>query len=1269
MDPISIAVSAISVAGAAAKISLWLYNVVETTARIDSTVLALSREVKSLDDNLKSLSRTLQGCQSQALTLMHMNDEIWRSIENNLHDCGEALEELQTLVEEVKRPVASRNIFRKPNLAMRLELRKKEITEFQDKINKSNSAMQTAVGVVSLSLALRQNASSDLLMSELQRLRELVEKTQRAARDSSNVSYPAAARMSRSLQGLAQAARKFHSNASTTASTRYEGARQSRGRYGSHWLGSDAGSLSDFERDRIRDWTSGLRVIDEVTDTASTVGTTPTGTTTTDRDTVITGITTPDPEEEEDDDLELDLEIFQNAEELGRMSFAKRDYENAEKFLNKAMSGVTGTSSDPAQFENLKLQLSICYCFQAKWQAAEAVLSTLGKKKRKADLPVFHLLHAVALAHLADEKYDSAYSACKRSLQGKKKAHGGKTNQDYIDSLCLLAAICEVRGEPIEAAAIRHSIPGDKMPAGFPMPQEFIRSHKSIIDNAFGKGFNSNDEAGPSSGGHAAAEEDDTWSLHASEGDAAERIEQDTGKEITTGNDERISSQVGGWDTGKEILSVPDGSHMTVNPVTNKRIFSDVETYDEETGKILAWAEWENCEWIPLHRYFEAHHYMIDDLIIDDQARRRNNLPTKCRKDEDKHSDLLVVDIERLHDAAYGTDSLKEVYIPDVPERPMGPGPGLGISTWQPPAISTTFADEFSSNLYISEPRGDGVTTAPPLHTQNSMDNTLLSPSSPVVYRHQASRSADFTARPLEQSNNPFRRAASQRNLNNPVAETLKHTASFESLSRSHGPPAPWTGRRYGTTRESPRLLQTPAVFLRDVPDGKTDGLILGVHLGLETAEVAVSFDTGTIETCPGTLYLNHTSKPPDSIPWFDCLSHTNPPSSPPLSTPTSPSLPSDPLSLTTHPYHLLQILQLHALQSQSPLSTPTSLPLPSPATYPAAATTFESSLIRLASGLAKWIETTRSGFYLAFTPLDEIVFAVPDALLSLPAARHKLLDVLSRNELFRHAKVTPASVAVVWYFLRTQGREVLLGGVGGGRGRIQVLVVQVGQLLAEVARYEIVAENGAVVVRAVGEARSEVCGAVQVEIRFAQMAYERLTGVVSRYKMRMAQGKLLGLVRTCVVRFRREVLLDFGGGEGVGGQGRRFLDSMVVGGEESGKGGKWVVTGLEVPAGFPGLENGSVEFSHKDIEGCFEGVTGRVGVMVGEAMRRGVEDGVVSNIFLTGCFAKSTMLVKAVDSAIQHRGASRLWVQHECTPHGAVMQAKQLDFVNLQTS
>lgn len=1208
-------------------------------------MLSLSREVKNLENNLKSLDQTLQGCRSQALVLMHMNDDIWHCIESNLLDCRETLDELAALVEEVKnKPASSRNIFRKPNLMLKLSLRRKEITEFQDKIGKSNASMQTAVGVVSLSLALRQNVSQEMLMGELQRLRGLVENTQRVARNS-RVSYPAAARMSRNIEGLVQAATRFHSSASSTATTRYGGTARRRTQVGSTWgVGSDAGGLTDFDRDRIRDWQ--LRSIDEVTDTASTADTTPSGTgtggttTTTDRE---TDVTTPEPDDEDDDDLELDLEIFQNAEELGRMSFGKRDYDNAEKFLHKALSGATGTSSAPGHFENLKLQLSICYCFQAKWPAAEAVLSTLGKKKRKADLPVFHLLHAVALAHLADEKYDSAYSACKRSLQGKKKAYGSKTNQDYIDSLALLAAICEVRGEPIEAAAIRHSIPENRMQEGFPDPEEFIRSHKSIIDDAFGKGL--------ASGSRVEEEE-----VH-DEGsdDERERRDQDTGKEVGGGAEASLPSRVSGWDTGKEILMVPQGGHMTINPVTHKRIFSTVQTFDEETGKILAWADWEACEWIELSVYWD--HFaerMIDELIVDEGTRQLYGLPSLRQgslrqemKDEDKWSDVMVVDIERVHDAVAGTDSQKEVYFPDaaVPESSRFPdaytGParfstafntepsapsqyrGLGISSVyeDQPSSNRTLADDFSSNIYISEPRGGGVTSAPPLHS--GQDSSYLSPMTlPPRPPHHPSRSVDILPRVFE-SNNPFRRAASQRSLNNLAdagsseqTQTIRHMASFEATIRQYIPPTPWTARRYGNSRESPRVLQTPAVFLRDIPDGQTDGLILGVNLSLETMEVTVAFEDGIITKCPGTLYLNQGGKNHSDLPWFDCLSAvTNPPSSPPLNSPTSSSFPSsspDLFALSTHPYNLLQMLQLHALQSQTTLDTfisNTVLPLPSPATYAHSASVLEASLTRLQNGLAKWIDTLKGNLYLTWTPLDEVVFAVPDALLAMPSAKAKILDMLAKNELFRHAKVTPGSVAVVWWFLKQRERDILGGGLGGmgGRRRVEVLVVQCGHLLTEMARYDVVSENGAVIVRPVGETRSELCGYVQpptpispiqdetisnsprslhIELKFAQLAHDKIVSILSRFKMRLGNAKLMSLVKSCTSQFRQHQLTQFDGG------GTPANPCF------------WV-HGLDVPLGFPGLENGQLSFSGAEVAACFAPVVERVVKMVGEVVGR----------------------------------------------------------------
>jgi hypothetical protein len=1129
---------------------------------------------------------------------MHMNDDIWISIESNLLDCRETLDELAALVEEVKKnPSSSRNIFRKPNVMLRLSLRKKEMVEFQDKIGKSNASMQTAVGVVSLSLALRQNVSQEMLMGELQRLRGLVENTQRVAR-SSGTNYPAAARMSRNIEGLVAVARRFHSNASSTASTRYGGNRR-RGQ--SSWLGSDAGELTDYERDRIRNWTSGLGQIDEVTDTASTVDTRTTertGTTSTGGDRS-TDVTTPDLEEDDDDDdQELDLEIFQNAEELGRMSFAKREYDNAEKFLNKAMSGATGTSSDAGHFENLKLQLSICYCFQAKWQAAEKVLLTLGKKKRKSDLPVFHLLHAVALAHLADEKYDSAYSACKRSLQGKKKAQGGKTSQDYIDSLALLAAICEVRGEPIEAAAIRHSIPSNRMQEGFPEPEEFIWNHASIIDEAFGKGFS----AGGKGVGRVVDEaEDDGASevVEVDEDDEAERREQDTGKEVGGGDLEAsLPSRVSGWDTGKEILSMPQGGYITENPILHKRIFSTEDVYDEQTGKILAWADWDSCEWIDLKIYWgQFGESMIYDLIVDEDVRQDFGFPRLGHpmKDEDKHSDLLVVDIERMNDAVQGMDSHKEVYFdapvpepsrsPDIytpgppgpprfsqafnsalwphdrslfrpsyppipegvtpvlhsPNEPLRSGGQLGIKPsdlysygsssspfdqptedTQPdlprtPSINTTFADDLTSNVYISEPRGGGVTSAPPLHTHQN--NTFLSPMTPPPRpAHHPSRSVDALPRALA-SNNPFRRAASQRSPNNPTltrtpsqAQSVRHMASFETTVYQYVPPPPWTTRRYGNTREAPRILQTPAIFLRDVPDGRTDGLVLGVNLGLETIEVTVALHDGTLAKCPGTLYLNHSSKSSSDLPWFDCLPTNVNPSSPPPprspTAPTTPSLPSFPVSsskdslftLTTHPYSLLHLLQLHALQSQSSLETspPTtpSLPLPSLATTPAIATALGQALNRLSVGVSRWLETRNSAFHLPWAPLDEIIFSVPDVLLSLPSAKAKILDIISKNELFAHAKVTPASLSVVWWFLKKWEGDILFGlGTGGGRSlgvrrRVEVVVVRGGELMVEMGRYEVVSENGAVIVRPAGDGGRALVGYVFFSLLLAILPF-----------------------------------------------------------------------------------------------------------------------------------------------------------------------------------
>jgi hypothetical protein len=114
---------------------------------------------------------------------------------------------------------------------------------------------------------------------------------------------------------------------------------------------------------------------------------------------------------------------------------------------------------------------------------------------------------------------------------------------------------------------------------------------------------------------------------------------------------------------------------------------------------------------------------------------------------------------------------------------------------------------------------------------------------------------------------------------------------------------------------------------------------------------------------------------------------------------------------------------------------------------------------------------------------LDEVIFSVPDVLLSLPSAKAKILDVIAKNGLFAHAKVTPASLSVVWWFLKKWEGDVLFG-VGNtaslnGRRRVEVLVVRGGELMVEMGRYEVVSENGAVIVRPVGEGARALVGLV----------------------------------------------------------------------------------------------------------------------------------------------------------------------------------------------
>jgi hypothetical protein len=85
---------------------------------------------------------------------------------------------------------------------------------------------------------------------------------------------------------------------------------------------------------------------------------------------------------------------------------------------------------------------------------------------------------------------------------------------------------------------------------------------------------------------------------------------------------------------------------------------------------------------------------------------------------------------------------------------------------------------------------------------------------------------------------------------------------------------------------------------------------------------------------------------------------------------------------------------------------------------------------------------------------------------------------------------------------------------------------------------------------------------------------------------MRLGNAKLMSLVKTCTSQFRQHQLMQF---------------------DDRGKPADpcFRVRGLDVPLGFPGLENGQLSFSGVEVAACFIPVVERVVEMVGEVVRR----------------------------------------------------------------
>ncbi|KAL0940242.1 hsp70 family protein [Colletotrichum truncatum] len=501
MDPLSIAASAAALAGSAAGLSVWLYELVNNIKNVDSKLSDLSKEVAQLSGLLTSVEKTVKQCQTQALTLAHLDQHMWEQIENTLADCQSNIDGLDRLLIKLSNEYDTEGkifsrLLKKPSMHFHFTIHKDEVQDYTNKIVKSNCAMQTTLAVVSVSLNFRANVSQESLFQELHKLKGLVEESLRTANRQEIISDPSSARQSRNLERLAKAAKKFHTNASSTASTCYAPERRSS----SAWGGSEIGSLSDLQRERIERWNDSneLATVDESTEDSMTEAT---GSGHGDTSTTFT---VPDDEDrsqnhdkqaeqpiieedDSDDESDVDLDFLRNFEELAYASFVSQNYSKAEQCLRMAVERSTGDFTGDSNFKQLKMQLALCCCLQEKWDHATGIITSLPKAKSADNLPVLDLLQAIAIANMNGGRLDDAFNTCKTVLQGKKKVFGRRSPQ-YHECLWLFATIYDKRGHALEAEAVRHSLPRGWKPANeevLSSPTKYLLGHETLVRSIF----------------------------------------------------------------------------------------------------------------------------------------------------------------------------------------------------------------------------------------------------------------------------------------------------------------------------------------------------------------------------------------------------------------------------------------------------------------------------------------------------------------------------------------------------------------------------------------------------------------------------------------------------------------------------------------------------------------------------------------------------------------------------------------------------------------
>ncbi|KAG6365621.1 hypothetical protein INS49_007232 [Diaporthe citri] len=488
----------------------------------ETRITSLCEELESLTSGLEAIDRTLKG--RNALDLALVEDDLWKQCELALDDCHVTLNSLGVLVQKIKETVRVKPWAWRVKAVVNLNVYGSDLAAFRDKVHKSNWALQTMLQTINVSLSLRNHASQEAILFELDRLKSSIEEALRASiRPVGGFTHRPAdhsdARVARNLRNLAQAARHFHGAASSTASTIRDG---SRG--GAPWQaypGADIdvslmGDLPSFRRERVEEYVrEGRRHRRSLSSGLASPSFSPSGehitrarrgsrsprrpaATLSPRSLSFSGavetVTVPGSvaavtvEDDEDEDAEFERLFLDGLEELAKDRIKERDFDKAIEFLQEAMKREVGSKSDNEGFCDLQVQLALCYLLQRRWEMAEPIITGLAKNKAAVDAVVCNLLHSMALVHLSLYRFDRALTVCREALLAKKKLLKREKihAEDYAQTQGLLVMIYEMKGDWMHAEVYQSQIPACfdyKHPKN---EVEYIIAHPSLLSTVLG---------------------------------------------------------------------------------------------------------------------------------------------------------------------------------------------------------------------------------------------------------------------------------------------------------------------------------------------------------------------------------------------------------------------------------------------------------------------------------------------------------------------------------------------------------------------------------------------------------------------------------------------------------------------------------------------------------------------------------------------------------------------------------------------------------------